>query len=485
MSMEQEAVRGVPWTILTYAGNKLVTLVTTVILARLLTPEDFGLVALAYVAILALTVYRDAGVGSALIVRESLDEADKRTTLTLIVAISVISAAAIAAASSQIAGLLGEPRLTAVLAALTLSIVFGAPAWFYDALMQRELEFRKRFLALSAQNVVYPPVAITLAVLGAGVWSLVIGYVVGAAASAAAFIALSPYWVRPGFDLARARTALRLGAAFMFQGGLAFLRENVDYLAIGRILGAAPLGAYSLAYRLADVPYRAIAEPVARVTFPGFARMRARGDDVTGSFLSVLRLVAITACPLGVIASAVAAPFVEAVLGDRWLAAIGPLAVLGLWAAVRSVAATLAWLLNSLGHAPALAKISAAILVPFVPAVVVAAHLGGAAAVAAVVVGDVLIEGIAIALFTDRRVGIGVGRLWRALRPVAFACVPTWLAARGVAASIDLVPVVDLAASTTIGLATYALVLNVLEPGVLREALRQVVRTIRRTPSAS
>jgi O-antigen/teichoic acid export membrane protein len=482
--MEDRAIRGVPWTMLSYALNKILTLATTIALARLLSPEDFGLMAYATLALLFLTIYRDVGVGSALIVRRRLDEADKATTLTIILAVSITAAVLIAALSPLIASLLDEPRLAGILAALSLTLVFGAPAWFYEALFQRELEFRKRFLAMTAQNVLFTPVALTLAIAGAGVWSLVIGYVAGSAASAVAYVLLAPERIRPAFDWGRAKTALSSGLGFMVQGGVALVRQNVDYLAVGRFLGTIPLGFYSLAYRLSEVPYLGIADPVAKVTFPGFARMRARGEDVSDAFLTVLRLVALVTCPIGVILSGVADPFVAAVLGDKWLPMIGPLSVLGIWAAVRSTTATTGWLLNSVGLARVLGSISIGILIPLVPGVIVAAELGGTTDVAWVVLADTVIELVAISVYIHTRGGISVARQWRAVRPAVLGAAPTWVVARLLAeATSGLAPILGLAVSLAGAVGLYLAILTVFEPGLIRQVLRQIGQTLRRAPA--
>src|SRR4051794_3853438 len=168
--MEDNAIRGVPWTMLSYALNKVLTLATTVALAHLLAPSDFGLVAYASLALLFLTIYRDVGVGSAMIVRQPLEKRDEETTFTIILVVSLVGAALVAAFSPLIADLLDEPRMAGILAALSTTLVLGAPSWFYEVLFQRELEFRKRFLAMTAQNVVFTPVAVALAIAGAGVW---------------------------------------------------------------------------------------------------------------------------------------------------------------------------------------------------------------------------------------------------------------------------------------------------------------------------
>ncbi len=477
--LEDKAIRGVPWTVLTYASSKVVSVGTTVVLARLLVPEDFGLVALATVSIGAFALFNDLGLGGVLVVAQNLDERAKGTILTLMLAMGGVIALAVIAASPLVADLFDQPRLTPVLAALAATIVIGALTWFYETLLQRELEFSRRFRALMGQTLTYSVVAIVAAALGAGVWSLVAGQLAASLAYAGLLLYLVPDRVRPAFDRESARTTLREGRAFVAQGGLAFVELNADYLAVGRLLGTAQLGYYSMAFRLAELPYWAVTEPVAKVTFPGFARMTGRGEAVEGSFLSVLRLVALVACPIGVLLSAAADPFTRTLLGTEWLPMIGPLAILGIWGAISQVEASLGWLLNSVGAAGRNARISAVAVLPLVPGVIVAAHLGDIAWVAWVLLAHVLLSLAVRMLFVSRDLNIGLSRQWGAIRPVLGASLGAWAVARMIAESATGLPASgSLALSIAGGLTAYAGVSAVIERGALTQALKQLRRTL-------
>jgi PST family polysaccharide transporter len=479
--MEERAIRGIPWTLLAYAGNKCLTVATTLVLARLLVPEDFGLAALAWMAMVLFTLFRDLGVGGVLIMDQELDERAKGTIFTLVLTTGAVATALVATVSPVAADVFDEPRLTAVLVALSSTMLISSPGWFYEALMQRELEFRKRFWAMTLQSLVYLPVAVTLAALGAGVWSLIVGQIAGTIVSTVAFVVLAPYRVRPAFETASARRTLRLGRGFVFQGGLDFLRGNADTIAISRVLGITSLGFYSLAYNLSNVPARGIADPLARVTFPAFARMRQRGEDVGPSFLSGLQLVALVTCPLGAVLSGVAEPFVRAVLGEKWVPMIGALAVLGIWAAARSIEVTMSWLLNSVGRAGLLAGISGVILLVAAPMFYVAAELGGIEAVAWVAVGDMVASLLAIAWYLQRREGIALADQWRALWPVLTASAAAWGGARAVASAMDSAPSgVALVTGCAAGALLYAAMVQALAPTLISSARRQVARAIGR-----
>jgi O-antigen/teichoic acid export membrane protein len=485
--LEQKALRGVPWTLLAYASNKAVTVGTTLVLARLLTPEDFGIVALALLVIVALSFLRDLGLNGALILRQDLDRRAKGTLLTLMLGTGALLGLALAAASPLVAELMDEPRLDEVTAALSATLLLGGVTWFYEALLQRELEFRKRFYSLAAQSLTNAAVALPLAALGAGVWSLVAGQLASTVAFGAALLAVAPYRVRPAFDRDAAVDALRTGRGFLLQAFGGFAQQNADYLVVGRVLGAAPLGYYSMAYRLAELPYYAIAEPVARVTFPAFARMRSRGEDIRPSFLSGLRLVALVTCPVGVILSGAAEPFTHAILGDAWLAMIGPLAVLGVWAAIRPLQVTVSWLLNSIGEAGLMGVVSVAVLVPLVPSLVLAAELGGMTAVAWVMVADIAVSLLVLGVFASRRGGVGLGAQWRASAPAVVACLPAWVAARAVADATvaDLPAGVALLASAAAGTLAYVAAVFAMDPRLPATALHQIGRTLGREPATA
>jgi PST family polysaccharide transporter len=259
----------------------------------------------------------------------------------------------------------------------------------------------------------------------------------------------------------------------------------VDIVVVGRVLGAARLGYYSMALRLSELPNWVIAESVSKVTFPGFARMRSRGEDVRPAFLSALKLVAFATCPFGIILSGAAEPITLVVFGEQWAGMIGPLGVLGIWAAVKPVRGTIAWFLNSIGHQALLGRISLAILVLLVPTVWAAARFGGVTEVAWVVLGESVVATAALAWFARTRAGVSLGRQWQALASVAFACPVAWIACRAVAeATGDAVGVVQLFAPLAVGLGAYLAMILLVDPQLPRHALGQARRMVGRAALA-
>jgi O-antigen/teichoic acid export membrane protein len=485
--MDEKAVRGIPWTITTFAGTKVITVLSTVLLARLLTPADFGLFALASLGTSLLSIFNGHWLGSALILRRDLDERGRGTIITLLIVAGALMAAALAAVAPLAADLFGQPRLRLILFIFSGILLFSGVNWFYEMVMQRELEFRKRFMCQLGRTLAFSVTAVVVAILGGGVWSLVAAHVAGHVTNGIMLISLAPYRVRPAFEKHRARQIMRDNRGFLGQEFAQFFEENADYISISQVLGGTQLGYYSMAYRQAELPFYGIADPVATVTFSAFAKMRHAGQDLTNAFLTALRLVALVTFPIGVILSAAATPFTEAIFGSQWGPMAGPLTILGIWAIARPLQATFGRFLNSLGAAWLYGRISTVGLIPFAAATAVAAMLGGITAVAAVLLGYMLIIAALLMRVTTRHAGIRLAEQWRVLRPLLIASAISWVATRTTVDLLGGAPAIPaLAASVAVSLVTYAGVVALSDPDVLKIAVTQAKRAlVRRQPAVA
>ena len=480
--VHEKAMRGVPWTLLTYGFNRGLLFVATAVLARLLTPADFGVVALATFALLALALLSDAGIGPAIVVMDRMDGMRARTALTLVLGLGVVVAALMVATAPLMAAALDEQRLTEILRVLAIGVPVHAVISFIEAMLQRDLDFRIRFFGQAVQAVVYAAVAIGLAAAGAGIWSLVVSQVVSLTCQLLTLLALSSHRVLPGFSMAEARSLAVSGRTFMAQSWLVFISQNVDYLLVGKLLGARALGFYSMAFRISSLTYFAVAEPVTRATFPAFARMREAGEDYRPVFLTSLRLIGLVTAPFGLVLSGAAEPLTRAVLGDQWLPMVGALTALGVMAAVRPVHAAAGWLLNATGAAGAQAKLQAASLVVLVPAVALAADSGDIRAVGWVLTGWFVLQWLGVSLIARRMSGITLSAQAGALAPVLVGALPCWIAARATTAALDGEPaVLALAAATLAGFAGYAAGVLLTAPDVPRWVADQVRSMLGRT----
>ncbi|MDX6233259.1 MAG: hypothetical protein QOH68_2263 [Nocardioidaceae bacterium] len=476
--MEDKAAGGVRWTILTYAVSKVITFAATAVLARLLVPADFGVVMLGFVAMNVIGIFGDLGLGATLVVRQDLDRPALGTVLTLLVASGTALAGLLVLTAPVLSRMFREPRLGGVLVALAPLTVMGSFNWFYQWLLQRDLEFKRRFIGVAVQTLAYASVSVSVAVLHAGVWSIVAGHLAGQGAMAVAHVVMVGF-VPPSFDRPLARDLLRTSRSFLLQSADRLLGGSADYLAIGRVLGAAPLGLYSMAFRLSELLHLAIADPVAKVTFPMFARMRHRGEAVADRYLEVLRLIATLTLPMGALLSAAAVPFTRAVYGPKWLGMTTALSILAVWGAFQCVETTLEWLLNSVGGQGRVALVAVVVLVVEVPSLFLAADRGGIAGAAWVILGATVVSLLALVFAVKASIDVGVTAHVGAVVPPLLASGAAWVVARVAAQVVGGEGLIVLVVAVVAGGAAYLVALAVLAPQALVGTIRQVRAVVR------
>lgn len=484
--METKALRGIPWTFLGLGVSKALALLTTLVLARLVAPSDFGLMALGLIAVNFLYWFGGISFGQTLVVHQELDDRGRGTVLTLALAGAAVASAALVVLAPVAADLLNQPRLDEVLVGLAPAVLITGVGSFYESLLQSRLEFRRRFVALMVQTATFSVVAITLAAAGAGVWSLVVGQLASVTLFAIALVVLSTIRVRPAWDRTVAGEVFRSGQGFLLQGVTVFIRQNMDTVIVGRAFRSASVGFYAMAFRLGDLTYSALADPIARVTFPAFARSKARQEDVRPAFLIVVRIVALVTVPLGALLSATADPFTAAIFGPEWAPMAGPLAVVGIWAAVRPVEATIGWLLNSLGRAGVVGWVAVFVLVPLAVGLVLAVSTDDLALVACVPLADTLLSLGILTVLAGRHAGLAPSRLWRSLSPIIVAGAGSWVAARLVSEVASGLPAgAALLLAVAAGAAVYLVALAALDRSVITTAVAQLGRVLgrRRSPS--
>lgn len=484
--MEEQAVRGVRWTFLGYALTRAIGVGGTLVIARLLLPRDIGVMALATALVGLVGHFAGLGLGPAFVVRQDLDRAQLRTAFSLF-ALSGIGTAAVVAAAAPLSGrALRNPQTTSVMLAVAVPLLFSGVTLFYESALQRELRFRPLFVARAARAAAGVGLSIVLAAAGAGVWSLVGGWALGEAVMLAVLLARSGDRVRPAWDRAVAASLLRSGWGFVLQSVFSFVEQNTDYVVVGRALGASPLGSYSMAFRIAELPYESVVEPIAQATFPGFARLRQRGEDPSGAFLAILRLTSVCVVPFGMVLVGASVPAVRTVLGPHWSAVTSVLPLLAVWGTVRGVSATIGWFVSSTGHAARLGRAYSRLVLLSIPAVVLAVQHLGLPGAALVMLGNALVALGIGSTITSRQLGVSRRRQWDAARPAIVAGAPGALAGAAAAAALRRAPAAAaLGAAGVASVATYLVVLSLQDPALLATTARQLRRVIRGSGTAA
>jgi PST family polysaccharide transporter len=300
-----------------------------VVLARLVTPEEFGLVSAAGVVIAFCNLFVQVGVGPAIVQRDRLEQRHLDSGFTLSLVLGVVVGGIVVAAAPLVAAGFKMDRLTNVLRVLSISFVVAAPGVVAHSLLSRRLRFGVlAVLSMVSYLVGYGVVGTVLALLHLGVWALVVASLAQIVCSTAGALLVQ----RPRLRLALRRDAVRdllgFGAGFTLAGIAGYFAENFDNMIVGRLLGARALGFYGRAFQFLSTPAQWLGMLTDRVLFPLMSRIQKERDRLEPAYRRCLSLVALGAVPLTVLLVVLAPEIVRVILGDGWTEVILPFQIL-------------------------------------------------------------------------------------------------------------------------------------------------------------
>lgn len=403
----QRAFTGFLWAAGSYAGGRLLVFGATLVLARLLVPEDFGLVAFALAAMHYLEYLTDLGLGAALVYRS--DAEDPRVSSTAFW-IGIGGGVVLFALSWFLAPLLGDigpdERIVPMFRVLALYFLLTALGKAHEYRLRRSLDFRKLFWPQLLGGLTKGVVSIALAIEGAEAWSLIIGQLAGALCQSVALWSVFPW--RPSFVISRRhlRPMLRFGLGIVAVGMLGQGARNFDYIIVGAKLGSVALGFYYLAFRLPELVILSGFRVANEVLFPFYARLRdgtvEGADELRRGYLQTVRLGSMVAFPAAFAMAALALPLVLTLYGEEWRSAAAPMAWVAIWAGLASLASMPGAVMKALGRSWLLAATGIMQIALLFPAVWVAANYS----ITAVAASQVLEKTVSLALL-----GVIIGRI--------------------------------------------------------------------------
>jgi PST family polysaccharide transporter len=460
----------VAWQGLSYVVGRLLVLVATIILARILTPEDFGLVSFALVFVTYADVITDLGVAQGLVFFPPSRSRNDAALALCVLSSGLLTIVALAAAP-LVASFFGRPDVIPLFRVLSLSLFVGTLGQVPDALLRRELQFRRRLVADLARAGAQGIVSVGLALAGAGPWAIVLGYLGGAFAwTVAAWLLVSYrpdswFWrVKPA-DL---RPLLLYGLPTAGNALLLSLVFNVDYLIVGRILGATALGYYTLAFRLPQYAILNVFVVISKVAFPIFSRANEDRARLRSGYLTSLRLQTVYGIGAGVALAVTAPTVVQVLFGARWEPATIPLQALSLYAAFRSLGMGAVDLFKAVGRPGLAVWLSFTRLSVVLVALLVAVRFG-IDAVAWTQAAVALALAIVMQVAAARVLEMPLKQLWNASAPGMAVGAATALGAGLVALWLPGPDLVRLAGSLLLAGLLAAGALRLVDPSLIRE----------------
>lgn len=407
---------GLSWTAGAQLASQVVTFLAGVLLARLLAPSQFGIVAMAVVYTTLVSLLGEMGLNAALVYFDDVTDSDLRTMYWANIGVNGLLFAAAVVLSPMVGGFFHDPAVVPVVKVASAGLVVTAFGGVQRTLLAKQMDFRRLARNRFAGSLVYAATSVVMALAGAGVWALVVGRVLEQATDSA-LAALGSDW-RPGFSFSYASLRRLLGYGSRVWAGnmLYYGQENIDNLVVGRVLGATPLGYYSLAFRLANVPRWFFSGVVGSVMFPSFSSGRERPDVLKSMYLRVCSYAILIALGLGSGMALVAHEFVAVVYGPKWLPAVPALRILAIAAGVYCVSQVAGPVLLALGR-PGL---QTALLAGSSGVLLAGALAGVRWGIAGVAVSVLAAVSVALVLgqyFVLRQMRLGLGEYRQAVAP--------------------------------------------------------------------
>jgi len=417
MTLKQQTVSGIKWLVGTSFINKGISVATTVVLARILNPSIFGLYSLAFIAIDALGLFQSMGFDSALVQRKNDIEKAANTAFFIVPVSGGILYLILSVSAPFIGKFLNNSEVINVVRALGIIFVISCLGKVPAALLEKNMQFKKIAIIEISTSIIYFITAIIFAILGMGIWSLVVAYIIKTLYKNILAFVYSKWLPKFEFDKKIALEMFHFGK-FLFLGGIIwFLKMNLDNMLVGKILGITALGFYGIAFNIANFSSDYFGSKVHRVVFPAFSKIQNDKYDLKQAFLKTTKLVGIFAFPLCAILFLMGDELIRLVYGVKWIEAIPVLKVLAFAGLFSTLSTAMGPLFNASGHPKAGFWFGVIQITIFFMFIAPAAKLFGLVGVGIVVTVSALIAVIVYLPFTMKLISLKIADIYLCLKP--------------------------------------------------------------------
>lgn len=479
--IKHRVVSGSAWTLFANISSQAISFLVTVVLARLLTPGDFGVVAISAVFTGVITLFQDVGMGAALIQRKDIDDDYLSTSFSISLLAGVCLAVLLAAFSPLIAAFYKETVLRDILLVSSIGFLLSPFTSIHTSILSKRLEFKKVALITLGTQVVSGAISVALALTGYGLWSMVLGKILSQP------ILIPVVWSvvkwRPKFRIIRKCFTDLFGFSSHLLGFnlLNFLARNLDNLIIGKYLGPQLLGYYSVAYNLMLKPLQLISWSIGKVLFPVFSSIQDDPEQTRAVYLKIIRSISLITFPMMTGLYMVAEEFILSVYGDTWRPAILPLKLLCAVGAIQSIGTTAGVIFNSQGRSDLTLKVGSVSASAIVIGFIIGIQWGLIGVITAYIAVSLPVFFLG-QFYANRLIGLRMNAIFAALFPAA-ACsgfmVMVLASLRYLNGSVRLDVSTALVTLVLIGAASYILFASkIYKVNEVNEALQMVKRKL-------
>lgn len=424
-SLGRQVGRGAMWSVASNITMRFASIAITAVLARLLSKEDFGIFAIALAVYLIVASLAELGMGSA-IARSAKEPEDIAPTVASIsILVSMSLSLGMYFGAPALAGALGQPAAAQPIQILALCLFLTGVFTVPGAQLVREFRQDRIFLATVVGFLISNPLLVIMAVNGGGATAFAWSRVVGQLATGMIFYLSTSRRYRPGWRAECVGPLVRFGLPLSLANLVNWALLNADFMILGRLVGAAQVGVYMIAFNVASWTTAVLGSVMNNVVVPAFGRVSDDRDRLGAALVSGTRLVALVALPVGALTGALAGPLILTVFGEKWSEAIPVLAVLSVYGVLYTFSLLYVSLLVAAAKTGRLLAVQLTWIAALVPAIVVCVHLWNLEGVAwAHVVTIACIALPAYLILVLRVAAISLSQLARSvLRPLAAAVV--------------------------------------------------------------
>lgn len=456
----------------------ILNFVTLVVLARLLSPQDFGIVAIASLVTGLVGTFGDFGLGPAVIQRQDRVTEALYTANTMFLGISIGLFATAVLIAPAAAGFFSAPDSVDAIRLAAVLFILNSVAFMPTTRLRKELKFGVLLQAYAISSAVSAAVSISLAYLHFSFWSIIVASLVAGGVNIVVFVIRTPWKFSLSFDRKIARDILDYGKHMFLMNVFVFFILNADSAFVAYSLGTVAVGFYALAYKWANVPVNFLSKVTAQVMTPAYVLLRDSQDRLRKGYLETVLMVASVSIPVYVALLLVADDFVAIALGSQWLPIVWPLRILCVLGLVRGVAEPGGYLFLSTGRSRLMSWTTGIHLIAVVVFLVPGAIVGSLSGIAAAVALAYIVNAVVIQRYVRRLVGVSWADIVLILRGPFVAAAGMVLVMLAIV-SVPLPPELHFFVAVGVGGISYLVLLRMFGGGILTRYLREVIAAIR------
>lgn len=337
-SIRPKVIRSGFWSLGGNWFSKVLGIIKMIILARLLSPLDFGIIGLAILSINLLNVFSETGIESALIQKDKIGRVELDTAWTLAIVRGLLLSTLLFLNAGWIASYFDNMTLKPVLRAMSATFLLAGFTNIGIVYFQKELNFKKKVILDSAADIAGAVSAVILAFYIRNVWALVAGTIIWVTVKCLASYWLHPYRPKFSWDWPVAKSLLNFGKHIFWVSVVTFIVTSGDDALVGKLMGVTVLGFYTMAYNIANIPVSSLAAIIGRISFPAYSLLQKDPERLKEAFRKIFETVLIMILPLTVLTILLARDFTSIFLGDKWLPIVPVLQILCLLGLFRGLA---------------------------------------------------------------------------------------------------------------------------------------------------